>query len=326
MPGRKTTRPPSQGAQRAAHQLGILELERFSHESLTRWTALSEDLNELQAALYFGVLPEQRRLRQSLIEAVQLTAPMTLSLSRWSRIVTFQYSTEPLSAAGSLQGLGGRFNPGLDLDSGTVDPFPALYVAEDQETAFREKFQMASTDRVDGLTAQELALSHSVSHSTLFLNGTLRAVFDMTSTTSLNAVAKVLGRIRMPEEARRLKKKLRLAQRALWMIVTGRQLYQAVLEQNWRTLPLQFGLPAPGHTLGELIRAAGFEAILYRSTKGKARCLAVFPDRLNSGSLVELADEAPSSVEHVKLDINSGDELSGWDSLPVRRRPRKPTT
>jgi len=85
-------------------------------------------------------------------------------------------------------------------------------------------------------------------------------------------------------------------------------------------------LPAPGHTLGELIRAAGFEAILYRSTKGKARCLAVFPDRLNSGSLVELADEAPSSVEHVKLDINSGDELSGWDSLPVRRRPRKPTT
>ena len=299
----------------------MLELERFSHESLTRWTALSEDLNELQAALYFGVLPEQRRLRHSLVEAVQLTAPITLSLSRWSRIVTYQYSTEPLSGAGSLHGWGGRFNPGIDLDPGTLNPFPALYIAEDQETAFREKFQMAATDRVDGLTAQELALSHEVSHSTLFLNGTFRAVFDMTSTTSLNAVAKVLGRIKMPAEARKLQKKLRISHRALWMIATGSQLYQAVLEHNWRTLPLQFGLPAPGHTLGELLRAAGFEAILYRSTKGKARCIAVFPDRLNSGSFVELADPAPSSVEHVRLDIETGDELAGWDSLPARHRP-----
>lgn len=322
MPKRKTTRPPPQGSPRAAHQLGILELERFSQESLTRWTALSEDLNELQAALYFGVLPEQRRLRQSLVEAAQLTTPMSFALSRWSRIVSYQYSTEPLSAAGSLHGWGGRFNPGFDLDPGTLNPFPALYIAEDQETAFREKFQMTATDSVDGLTAQELALSHAVSHSTIFLTGTLRAVFDMTTTTSLNAIAKVLGRIKMPEEARRLKKKLRISHKALWMIASGHQLYQAVLEHNWRTLPLQFGLPAPGHTLGELLRAAGFEAILYRSTKGKSRCIAVFPDHLNSGSFVELADAAPSSVRNVRLDFESGDELSGWDSLPARYRPR----
>jgi len=175
---------------------------------------------------------------------------------------------------------------------------------------------MVAADKVDGLSARELALLHAVSHSTIFLDGTLRVVFDMTSATSLNAVAKVLGRIKMPEDARRLKKQLRISHKALWMITTGQQLYQAVLERNWRTLPVQFGLPAPGHTLGELIRAAGFEGILYRSTKGKARCIAVFPDRLQSGSSIELVDAAPSFVGHTRLDIETGDELSGWNSLP----------
>jgi hypothetical protein len=60
-----------------------------------------------------------------------------------------------------------------------------------------------------------------------------------------------------------------------------------------------------------LIRAAGFEAILYRSTKGSKRCLAVFPDALTSGSFVELADPAPSAVRHTRLDVESADELSG---------------
>jgi hypothetical protein len=80
VPKRKSTRPPFQRAQRPA-QLGILELERFSQETLTRWNALSEDLDELQAALYFGILPEQRRLRESLLDAVRQSTPMTVPLT-----------------------------------------------------------------------------------------------------------------------------------------------------------------------------------------------------------------------------------------------------
>lgn len=184
---------------------------------------------------------------------------------------------EPLSAAGSLHGYGGRFNAGADLDPGTLDPWPALYIAENQETAFRERFQIASTQTVDGLSPQELALARSTSYSTVFLNGQLHDLFDMTSPSSLEAVAKVLGRIRMPAKARFLQKKLRISATDLRMIRTGQQLYDNVLTRNWRTLPVQFGLPAAGHVLAELIRAAGFGGILYRSTKGPARCVAVFP-------------------------------------------------
>lgn len=299
--------PPTSGS---IAPRGILELERFSQESLNRWNTLSQDLDELQAALYFGVQPEQRRLRQQLIDALAAAPAHSHTLSRWARIVTFRYSTEPLSAVGSLQGMGGRFNPGRDLDPGTLAAFPALYLAEDHETAFREKFQIASADRIEGLTAQELALAHMTSHTTVFVNGSLHRVFDMTSPAHLDGIAKVLGRIKMPERARMLRAKLRIASRQLWMITTGRQLYDALLTHNWRVLPVQFGLPAAGHTIAELIRAAGFEAILFRSTKGCGRCLAVFPSALASGSFIELADPAPAAVRHPRLDVQSADELS----------------
>ena len=301
---------------------GILELERFSEATLTRWNSVSEDLDELQDSLYFGVQPEQRRVRQDLINAIAETVPVRMTLDRWVRIVTFQYSVEPLSCAESLHGYGGRFNAGADLDAGTLDPWPCLYIAEDCETAFREKFQLASNETRNGLTPQELALTPLYSHSTVYLNGTFARIFDMCSRASLDSVAKVLGRIKMPDQAKRLKQKLRIPNTALSMIRTGPQLHDSVLTHNWRMRPVQFGLPAPSHTLAELVGAAGFEAILFRSTKGDGRCLAVFPDLLVSGSFVALADAAPQEARNTRLDVNSADELAGWDTLPAQKRPR----
>lgn len=307
---------------RHANALGILELERFSQENLTRWNAVSKDLDELQWTLYFGVQPEQRRLRNELLAALRLAQPMHVPFARWTRVVSYQYSAEPLSAAGSLHAYGGRFNPGADLDPGTLNPWPALYIAEDAATALREKFQMAVGDTAAGLTPAELALTSSTSYASVAVSGAIHRVFDMTTKANLNAIAKVLGRIRMPSRARDIQRRLRIKNKDLWMITTAQQLHDAVLAQNWRTLPVQFGLPAPSHTLADLIRASGFEAILYRSTKGLGRCLAVFPEQLASGSFVELADAAPVAVQHTRLDIDSADELAGWDSMPSQKRPR----
>jgi len=322
VPRRKPPPPPPRAGARTVRAPGILELERFSQENLTRWNAVSKDLDELQAALYFGVQPEQRRLRAELLAALRLTPPLAVSFSRWTRVVTYQYSIEPLSAAGSLHAYGGRFNPGTDLDPGTLNPWPALYVAEDTETALREKFQMAASEKVGGLTPNELALTGLTSYASVAVGGKLHRVFDMTTLANLKAVAKVLGRIRMPSRARELQRRLRIKHGDLWMIATAQQLHNEVLTQNWRTLPVQFGLPAPSHTLAELIRAAGFEAILFRSTKGLGRCLAVFPDQLASGSFVELADAAPTAVKYRRLDVDSADELAGWETLPPQLRPR----
>ena len=298
---------------------GVLELDRFDEAALETWTELSADLDELQDILYFNLEPERRRLRPDLLKALQVTQPTHLEIENWVRIVDYQWTMYPLSAAGSLTGIGGRFNVGTDLDSRTFDPWPALYLAADHATAFREKYQIAAGQLVEGLTPEELSLVHGQSHSTVVLHGKLSRVFQLTPET-LAAVARVLGRIKMPERAERIKKKLNIKPEDLRMLTTGKQLHDVVALHNWRVLPIQFGLPSPSQILSELIRAADFEAIAYQSSKGGGVCLAVFADRLAPGSFVEVTDKAPAGAI-TRLNEATAEELAGWAQLGLR--PRK---
>jgi RES domain len=301
---------------------GILELDRFSEATLSQWNSASQDLDELEGITYFGLEPERRRMRPELLVALQTIPLTTVELPRWARMVTYQYSLEPLSSAGSLKNIGGRFNAGVELDANTLNPWPALYLAEDYETAFREKFQIPHGELTNGLTPQELALEYGVSHTTVFVKGHLSRVFDMTKFESLIPIAKVLGRIKMPERAKQIRTKLKMPINGAVMVKTGKQTHDAALKHNWRIAPIQYGLPAPSHILAELIRAAGFEAILYQSTKGPGKCLAVFPDLLDGQSFVELIDKPPEAVKHTRLDIETATELAGWDTLPPPLRAR----
>ncbi len=321
MPSRKPL-IPSKGANTSNDERGVRELEQFTQASLNQWKAASLDIDELQDVLFFGVEPERRRLRPQLVEALQTVTPTSLKLERWVRVVTYQHSLNPLSCAGSLQAVGGRFNAGAELDSDTLKPWPALYLAENFETAFREKFQMASDVLTDGLTPQELALGQGVSHSSLFVKGQLSQVFDITSEKSLDSVAKVLKRIKLPAKATQLRTKLRMSASSVFMAQTSKQIHHAVLAANWRVLPIQFGLPSPSQLLTELIRTAGYEAILYASTKGPGKCLAVFPDLLVDHSFVELIHPPPTAVKHKRLDAESAAELEGWESVAKQLRNR----
>ncbi len=311
---------PNGGVRAEPPALGILELDRFSTQDLNKWEQASASLNELSDQLYFGVESKRRKFRHQLIEAIQGVGHIGMPLDNWVRMVTYQYSLEPLTCAGSLQGLGGRFNAGYELDTNTMRPWPALYLARDFETAFREKFQLASDDLVDGLSPQELSLEGAVSHTTVFVSGHLERVFDMSTFTSLMSVAKVLRKIKMPDEAVALAKQLKFGRKDAFMITTGPQLFNAVVKQNWRITPSQFGLPAPSHILGELIRDAGFEAILYPSSKGPGKCLAVFPGNLADASFVQLRDKAPSNATVIRLDPNTAATLEGWESIPRQFR------
>ncbi len=239
----------------------------------------------------------------------------------WARIVTYRYSLAPLSSAGSLHSIGGRFNAGIDLDDGTLSAWPALYMAEDYETAFREKFQLASDHVNNGLSAQDLALTPGASHAAVMLRGRLTNVFSLNDDECLKGICSVFRRIKMPATAKRLQKKLRIPNRDNFMIRSPFQLRRAVLASNWRLQPVQFGMPAPSQILAELIRAAGFEGVLYESTKGPCRCLALFPDVLLDGSFVELADPAPAAIQHTRLDCTTADALCGWDDIAKQMRP-----
>ena len=214
---------------------GILELERFSEASLQQWDTASRDLDEIQDSLFFGTEPERRRYRTELIAALKGIEPKNLVLSDWHRLVTYRYSLAPLSCAGSLQDIGGRFNAGTDLDPQTLDAWPALYLAEDYETAFREKFQIESDYTENGLNPQELALQHGCSHTDVIVRGQLSNVFDMTSADSLAPVASVFRRIKMPAQAQRLKRKMNIKNGHCFMVQTGKHIHDMIFKQNWRS-------------------------------------------------------------------------------------------
>ena len=295
---------------------GLLELDRFSETSIEKWLDVSADLDQLQNILYFNLEPERRRLRQDLLKALQAIEPVARDLENWARIVPYRWTLHPLSAAGSLTGDGGRFNPGTELDGVAYPAWPALYLAEDQPTAFREKFQIPQGSTTEGLTPEELSLSHGHSYSTVSLNGKLTRIFPLTPET-LAPISRVFAKIKMPAPAERIKSKLKIRKEDLRMLTTGKQLHDAVAVFNWRMWPSQFGLPAPSHILAELIRAADFEAIAYQSSKGDGVCLAVFVDRLAPGSFIEISGAAPPEAIR-RLDVNTAEELAGWAKLGLK--------
>lgn len=133
-----------------------------------------------------------------------------MDFAGWVRMVPWRYADAPLSAAGSLKNFGGRFNLGADVDNAIRTPWPALYVASNQETAYREKFGLAKNDRIDGLSAEELMLTTGGSYSAVRLDGHLELVFDLAQEGALDPVCKVLRKITLPAEARRLQKRLQL--------------------------------------------------------------------------------------------------------------------
>lgn len=302
----------------------LLELDRFSKADLDRWNSLSKDLDELQAILYAGVEPQRQRHHAELIGALRSVPCAPMDFAGWVRMVTLRYADAPLAAAGSLKNFGGRFNIGADIDNAIRSPWPALYIASDQETAYREKFGMAKDDRIDGLSAEELALTLGGSYSAIRLDGHLELVFDLAQERALDPVCRVLRKISLPAEAVRLQKRLKIPGRPVAMIRSAARLIHQVLVVNWRSLPAQFGNPAVSQILAGLILDAGYEAIRYPSTKGDGECVAVFPHRLASdASYVTLADDAPESVRQIRLDLSTADDLCGWEVLPSYLRPAR---
>lgn len=319
MPKRRIQQPPTRTPV-GSHAPDLYLLDRFTEKDLETWNARSADLDELHRLLYLGVEPERIRKREALLNALRVKPAAPITFDRWVRMVEHRWTNAPLSSAGSLLGYGGRFNIGQDIEWSLAKPFPALYVADSFETSYRERYQTARDAPTAGLSAEELALS--VSTTTVFLRGHIERILDVSDLNALAPICRILAKIKAPAEATRFLKRLRAPQNTIQMIKTALQLQNALQFQNWRGWPVQFGVPSPSQQFGELAQAAGYEAIRYRSTKEpNGTCLAIFSASFgNQASYVELADPYPPEVRHSRLDLDSADELAGWDCLPGSRR------
>lgn len=276
-------------------------LEEFSRASLAKWRAAGRDLRRFGQHLFFDLERHRAQHSVELVDAIRKAARGPFEFRQSARLVDYTFTNEPLSTAGSIKRDGGRFNIGSTLNPATYTPFPALYTAEDFETAYRERFGIERSARASGLTANELALRRANSFSNVVVSGRVETVIDIGALDSLQATAQILRRFQMPHSVAKLARGLRL--RPPGLVRTASGLQRQLLNPNWRVAAAQYDLPSNSQIFGRLCLAAGVHAILYPSTKNnERRCLAMFPQNWQqSSSYVEVDGPHPPQTSPVRL-------------------------
>jgi RES domain-containing protein len=280
----------------------LLELERFSQANLRQWTAAGAALQALYAALYFELEPKRQKDGHKLLDAIRSRATQDFQFENWSRVVNYQYSNEPLSTLGSTRGIGGRFNFGEEISPGTFTSFPSLYLAEDAETALREKFGVPPAKGAS-LSVLELALRSPSSFTQVRLHGRLDLVLDVGELSALEPFVKVIREYPMPKAVLVAARNLAM-RRPPWLIRSPIVLQRQLLHTDWRAWPMQFSVPSNSQIFGRIAAASGVHGILYPSARNSAkRCLALFPRNWKgSSTYVALSDKSPPGVTKVRLD------------------------
>jgi hypothetical protein len=177
----------------------------------------------------------------------------------------------------------------------------SIYLAEDRETAYKEKFGLYQKENHKGLTAEELLLTHNDSISIVTLKGEISSILDLNNSVSLKDFFNIIKTILLPDSFIRRANKLNI--NPLYQVKTLKELLKNLLYPNWRAFPMYYDIPANSQIFGQIARAAGIEGILYPSKTTNKKCLAIFPENLaQSSSFIDMEDDAPEGVKYVRLD------------------------
>lgn len=209
---------------------------------------------------------------------------------------------------------GGRFNLGIDLDSSKFPIFPALYIAENYATAYEERFGLppSSSSRIHG---HDFALRDPGSFTSVNVSGCVLNIFDLRSAicdlrsaVNLKHFASIISRFGIPKELKDLARSVGIP--GPFLVAKGGLLKKTLLAHNWRLYPSQYEIPANPQVFGRLILDAGFDGIMYPSTKGSKNCIVLFPANFaESDSYVEVADAPPPGATNLRLDSSSWQEI-----------------
>jgi hypothetical protein len=209
----------------------------------------------------------------------------------------------PLSAAGSLNGIGGRFNIGNDLDRARNQAFAVLYLAENVETAFNEYFGGSLSATTGGLSLSELALRRASSFATFLLTGKLEHVLDLRTDKSLAAFADIIKNFDISAATRAAVRRAGLPPRPIMRSANQLWTQLLVAPSNWRLEPQAYGIPAACQIFGRFVQDAVFEAVLYPSQQGDGNCLAVYPNNFRASSgHIEVVGAVPDGATCTILD------------------------
>lgn len=264
-------------------QEAIFLLDSFNADDIERWKQRFKELFDFQWREYAHYAHIRAQKNESLRNSF-LEVSTEFKFSKLFRAYALKYN--PLSAAGSrISAQGGRFNYG-NIDAGKFPSFPALYLGENPETAFREKFQ--AKDENPFSSAKNGLISQS-SFGVASVSGEIASLVDITLDDNLKPFLKQIKKLLPPEELSAEAKRLGLNPSDT--IRTMSNLKKALLSPDWSLYPTLLDIPSNSQVFGLIAKLAGIQAIKYRSKFGTGYCIAVFPENfVDSTSYIEVTD------------------------------------
>jgi hypothetical protein len=267
------------------------------------WDRQGHTLQRLSDRVYFELERQRVAHYDALCSSLRAAPSTTVDVTDWARVTDWRWNLTPLSAAGSLNGIGGRFNIGNDLDRARNQAFKCLYIAENVDTAFGEYFGSSLSTIKGGLSFSELALRRASSFTTFLLRGQLEQVLDLRTDESLHAFAEIIKTFDISGETKEAVRTAGLPPRAIMR--SALELWGQLLAppSEWRLEPQAYGIPAACQIFGRFVQDAGFEGILFPSQQGGGSCLAVYPGNFRaSDGHIEVIGAVPEGATHTMLD------------------------
>jgi len=274
-------------------------LDNINHHAIKTWIKRHQQITDYTAQHYAFFASRRSQVMEKLKQSLLDEQNEFLLNKAWKRIISQQFSNTPLSTTGSVLNFpGGRFNIGK-IDSERFPQFPALYIAEDTETAYLECMGISRNKQIEGLSATELAAAGNYAHFNII--GHLTRVLDLTKKEALANFYGIIKDIHLPIYFRREANQLHI--NPCLPVNSLNQLYETITIENWRFAPMQLDTPANSQIIGQIARSAGLEAILYTSAKNNHRSLCIFPDNFdNSEAYLEITGNVADTVIDKRLD------------------------
>lgn len=277
-------------------------LEKGTLNDLRRAKQAAKERSKFQWHLY-SELALQRNAAQDQIQLALTQTCTPFEFKNWQRAIKYKYALHPLSALGSLNFVGGRFNTGISVNN-EVPSFPGLYIAKDKDTALQEHLGQQNPQKDSRLTPRELALTNPASEVIVSVSGKLDKVFDLINADNLEPFIEIIKNFKLPKEL--IDSALSLKIPKPRMLKTTKEVLDDLLRPDWRLSPTLYDVPSNSQIFGYLISSMGIEGILYPSKFTGQPCLAIYPRNFNgTDSYISLDDEAPNPKVPLKIDMSN---------------------
>lgn len=252
--------------------------EEVIHDQILRLGRLDRKYIRYFSSFYSHLASEREKILDKILDVMWSARTVNLEMTNASRIVDAIYQTHPLCSVGSIsEPPGGRFN--FAMISSYFQDFQALYIANDYETAFRERFK----ETTGTLTANELALRPINSFTHVRLNVRLDNCLDVRSKKTLEPLAELLSKIKATPEHRAQARKLGLGIPVT--LQNASELFFQMTNPHYQHLPTWLDQPAPSQWLGHFARQAGFQGVVFPSVRNlEGFNVAIFLDNFKDSS------------------------------------------